>query len=62
VGNPCTQLGSLSPGLVAAVLEYGGLIRRAGVMAVIVIGGAVRPGESVRAELPARPDQPLERV
>lgn len=63
--NPCAQLDTLQPGLMAAVLgqdEQGELIRRAGVMAVIVVGGEVWPGDTVRAELPPPPHLGLERV
>jgi MOSC domain len=63
--NPCAQLDGLQPGLMAAVLgrnEHGGLIRRAGVMAVILEGGEVRPGDTVWAELPPRPHAVLQRV
>lgn len=63
--NPCAQLDALQPGLMAAVLgrdPAGRLIRRAGIMAVIVTGGALRPGDGVLAELPALPHLPLERV
>ena len=63
--NPCAQLDGLHPGLMAAVLDRdpaGRLIRRAGIMAVIVTGGEVRPGDSVLADLPALPYLPLERV
>ena len=63
--NPCTQLNGLQSGLMAAMLgrdEHGELIRRAGVMAVIVVGGEVWPGDPVRAELPPPPHLKLERV
>ncbi len=63
--NPCAQLDGLQAGLMAAVLdhdEHGGLIRRAGIMAVIRVGGEVRPGDRVRVELPPPPHLPLERV
>lgn len=63
--NPCAQLDGLHPGLMAAVLgrdEHGGLIRRAGIMAVIRVGGEVFPGDPVRVELPPLPHQVLERV
>jgi MOSC domain-containing protein YiiM len=61
--NPCTQLDGLQPGLMAAVLDrdaQGNLIRKAGVMAVVVTGGAVRPGDAIIVELPPTPHQPLE--
>ncbi|MGY2894274.1 hypothetical protein [Deinococcus sp. UYEF24] len=63
--NPCAQLDGLQPGLMAAVLgrdEHGDLIRRAGMMAVIRMGGEVQPGDRVRVELPQPPYLPLERV
>jgi MOSC domain-containing protein YiiM len=63
--NPCFQLDGLQPGLKDAVLEKtaeGKLLRKAGVMAVVVEGGEVRPGDSIRVELPAPPHLPLEPV
>ncbi len=63
--NPCAQLNGIQPGLMAAVLdrdEEGNLIRKAGVMAVVVAGGSVRPGDAVTVELPPSPHHPLEPV
>lgn len=63
--NPCTQLDGIQPGLMAATLgrdEDGGLIRKAGVMGVVMAGGDVRPGDAVRVELPPPPHHPLEPV
>lgn len=63
--NPCTQLDRFQSGLMAAVLgrdEHGKLIRKAGVMGIVVVGGEVRPGNPIRIELPPEPHQPLERV
>ena len=48
--NPCHQLNRMAPGLMDAVLsraEDGSLIRRCGVMAVVVTGGVVRTGDKV---------------
>jgi MOSC domain-containing protein YiiM len=56
--NPCTQLDGIHPGLMQAVLDYdeaGNLIRRAGVMAVVVTAGEVRAGDVITIELPAPP-------
>jgi MOSC domain-containing protein YiiM len=62
--NPCVQLERIQPGLMAATLGRdagGGLVRKAGVMAVVVAGGVVRPGDAIAVELP--PERlPLERV
>jgi MOSC domain-containing protein YiiM len=55
----------LQPGLLAAVLEHdaqGKLIRKAGVMGIVLSGGAVRPNDPIRVELPQDPHQPLEPV
>ena len=63
--NPCAQLNGIQPGLMAAVLardEEGNLIRKAGVMAVVIASGSVRPGDAVTVELPPPPHQPLEPV
>jgi MOSC domain-containing protein YiiM len=63
--NPCTQLDDFQPGLMAAVLdrdEAGRLVRKAGVMGVVVEGGEVRPGDPIRVELPPEPHRPLEPV
>ena len=60
--NPCAQLDGFQPGLMAAVLARdhdGGLIRKAGVMAVVLASGDVRPGDAVAVELPPPPHAPL---
>jgi MOSC domain-containing protein YiiM len=63
--NPCVQLDRFQPGLMAAVLwrdEHGTLIRKAGVMAIVLAGGEVRPGDPIIVELPPEPHRPLEPV
>jgi MOSC domain-containing protein YiiM len=40
----------------------GNLIRKAGVMAIVVHGGDVRAGDAVQIELPAAPHRPLAAV
>ena len=63
--NPCVQLDRLRPGLMAATLdrdEAGNLVRKAGVMAVVVFGGMVRAGDAIVVELPAGAAEPLEPV
>lgn len=60
--NPCVQLDRFQAGLMEATLDRaldGGLIRRAGVMAIVVAGGPVRPRDPVAIELPAPPHRPL---
>lgn len=54
--NPCHQLEGLHPGLQHAVLDRdarGELVRKAGVMGIVLTGGAVRPGDPIAVEAPA---------
>jgi hypothetical protein len=63
--NPCRQLDDYQKGLKAATLDRdpdGRLIRKAGIMSVVLVGGEVRPGDVIRVELPAAPLQKLEVV
>ena len=63
--NPCAQLDRFQPGLMAALLgrdEDGNLIRKAGVMGIVAVGGDIYPGDEIRIELPSVPHQPLDRV
>lgn len=60
--NPCYQLDGIKGGLKNACLGRdadGNLIRKAGVMAVVLAGGEVRPGVGIRIELPPVPHRPL---
>ena len=63
--NPCAQLDAFQDGLKAAVLDrdaQGELIRKAGIMGIVLLGGLVCPGDSIHVKLPAEPHQKLERV
>lgn len=63
--NPCKQIDQFQPGLLSAVLgpdANGNLIRKAGVMGIVLHSGAVYPGDRIRIELPPEPHHPLERV
>lgn len=60
--NPCVQIDRFRSGLMQAVLDRdadGQRVRKAGVMAIVVVGGDVFPGDAVRAELPAPPYRAL---
>ena len=53
--NPCIQLERMMPGLMNACLGRdadGELIRKAGVMAIVLSGGEVRAGDAITVELP----------
>lgn len=63
--NPCVQLDHFQDGLMKAVLDRaadGSLIRRSGIMGVVVTGGMVRAGDAIRVMLPPLPHKALERV
>lgn len=63
--NPCWQIDSnIAPGAMSAVLdrgEDGSLVRKAGVMALVLAGGEVRAGDPIEVSLPAE-RHPLEPV
>ena len=60
--NPCAQLGRIQQGLMGATLERaqdGTLVRKAGIMAIVLESGQERPGDPNRVELPPNPHQSL---
>ncbi|MDF2688287.1 MAG: molybdenum cofactor biosysynthesis protein [Microvirga sp.] len=63
--NPCVQIDRFQKGLTKAVLdkdEQGNVIRKSGIMGIVLEGGEVRPGDAIRVELPGGPHRPLEVV
>lgn len=63
--NPCAQIDAFQTGLLGAVLEKapdGTLIRKSGIMSIVLAGGVVRAGDVIEVRLPAPPLLPLERV
>jgi MOSC domain-containing protein YiiM len=63
--NPCSQLDGLQEGLMAATLSRdarGDLVRKAGVMGIVLAGGVVRPGDPIVVTLPSYPHEPLRPV
>jgi MOSC domain-containing protein YiiM len=56
--NPCLQLDRFRPGLMAATLDRdasGSLVRKAGVMAIVLTAGEVRPGDTIEIVMPPLP-------
>jgi hypothetical protein len=63
--NPCRKLDDLQRGLYNAVFERradGSVVRKAGVMGVIVLGGPVEVGDRIEARPPPGPPVPLDCV
>ncbi len=60
--NPCRQLDDFRPGLMQAVLDRdaaGALVRKAGIMAIVLEGGKVRAGDAIRVLAPEGPFRAL---
>jgi MOSC domain-containing protein YiiM len=60
--NPCSQLDRFAPGLMQAVLGRapdGSLLRKAGIMAIVLQGGEVFAGDAIAVTLPPGPHPPL---
>lgn len=60
--NPCAQIEHFRTGLLQEVLDRDGegrLVRKAGIMSVVLEGGLVRPGDTIEVLLPEPPHRPL---
>ena len=63
--NPCNQLNGIEEGLMNAVLdqdEQGELIRKAGIMGIVLKGGVISPGDKIEIKFPDEPHLKLEPV
>jgi MOSC domain-containing protein YiiM len=62
--TPCRLIDRVAPGVMSRLIDRddGRVVRRAGVMSIVVTGGVVHPGDAVRVVLPAGPVPPLEPV
>lgn len=63
--NPCAQLDNFQVGLMAAVLgrdDEGKIIRKSGIMGIVLTSGSAQPGDPIRVELPPPPYRVLDRV
>lgn len=63
--NPCLQINHFQSGLLKAVLPRdanGRVVRKAGVMGIVIRAGEVKAGDGIEVEVPAEPHRPLERV
>jgi hypothetical protein len=63
--NPCHQLNGLQDGLLKAVIDHdenGNLIRKAGIMSIVLKGGVIHTGDVIEVRLPPAPHIALDRV
>lgn len=63
--NPCRQIDEFQHSLVQVVRQRDdnrSLVKLAGIMAVVVAGGVVRPGDPIEVSLPPGPSRKLEGV
>jgi len=62
--NPCYQIDNFQKGLLHATLDKSGpkLVRKTGIMSIVLAGGDVRAGDIIRVEPPQGPHRPLELV
>ncbi|ELP61917.1 MOSC domain-containing protein [Streptomyces turgidiscabies] len=63
--NPCLQIDHFEDGLLKRVVgrdAAGNVVRKAGIMSIVTEGGEVRPGDTIKAELPSGPHQALRPV
>ena len=60
--NPCAQIDRFQPGLMSAVLdrdETGNLVRKSGVMGIVLSDGIVRANDTITVTLPSGQHEPL---
>lgn len=60
--DPCVQMNGLHPGLMKACIARGPsgeVVRKAGLMSIVIAGGIVRPDDAIRVEVPPGPKLPL---
>jgi MOSC domain-containing protein YiiM len=63
--NPCAQLNGIQDGLMHAVLgrdKHDNLVRKAGIMGIVLNGGIIKVDDLIHVELPELPFIALERV
>ena len=63
--NPCSQIEKFQTGLLKACLhkdEQGNLIRKSGVMSIVIQGGIVSHDDTIKVILPEGEHKPLECV
>ena len=60
--DPCKKIDTLGKGLAKLLFDKapdGSRRRKAGIMGIVIAGGPIRPGDTIRVGLPAEPHRPL---
>ncbi|MET8179760.1 MOSC domain-containing protein [Streptomyces sp. NPDC005336] len=63
--TPCSQIDDFQHGLLKQVVgrdDAGNIVRKTGIMGIVLRGGEVHPGDAIRVEFPDEPHRPLDRV
>lgn len=63
--NPCPQIENFQPGLLEKMTTRspeGKLIRKSGVMGIVIAAGCVKGGDTIQVRLPPEPHRPLKVV
>ncbi|MEV5961291.1 MOSC domain-containing protein [Kribbella sp. NPDC051952] len=63
--SPCRQINNFRPGLLKEVIhtdEDGTVVRKTGVMSIVVVGGIIHPDDPITVVLPDGDHEPLEVV
>ncbi len=63
--NPCAQINAFEPGLLKTMVGHddeGRVIRKAGIMGIVLQSGVIRPGDKITVTLPQEPHHALDRV
>ena len=62
IRDPCKQIDRIAKGLTKTLFDRdidGGVVRKAGIMGVVVTGGTVTPGDTIAVTLPPEPHRRL---
>jgi MOSC domain-containing protein YiiM len=63
--NPCAQINAFKPGLLKTMVGHddkGRVVRKTGIMGIVLHSGIVRPGDKITVVLPHEPYTALDRV
>ena len=65
IRSPCQQINNFTPGLLKEVIHTdadGNVVRKTGIMSIVLTGGLIHPDDPITVKLPDGPHLPLETV